>query len=106
MLYVSTDVELVLPNDSIGRSWKDVKSELEALGVVVSTQELSMEGMSPSEIDLLKFDVVVKSDPMPGSFYIQSEGKSVTLYYYDSASKPAVEVPVTGEKPDENSSTD
>lgn len=106
VLYVSTDVELVLPNDSIGRSWKDVKSELEALGVVVSTQELSMEGMSPSEIDLIKFDVVVKSDPMPGSFYIQSEGKSVTLYYYDSASKPAVEVPVTGEKPDENSSTD
>lgn len=88
VLVLSGSVELVIPSDIIGRSVSSVKTELEALGLNVVSEALSLEGMSSNEINLLSFDTVIRSNPMPGSWYVQTEGKNVVLYYYDLASKP------------------
>lgn len=39
--------------------------------------------MSPSEIETLKYNVVIRSNPMPGSYYIQTDSNVITLYYYE-----------------------
>lgn len=113
VLIVSSDLELVLPTDFVGRSVASVQSELEGLGVSVVSEVISVEGMSRSELLSLSYDVVIRSTPMPGSYYAQTEGKVVTLYYYDSASKPSEEVipeepenePKPEDKPDEKPET-
>lgn len=104
-LVISGDASLIIPSDIINRDINTVKSELEAQGVSVSLSAMSLSGLSASELAAISYDVVIKSDPMAGSFYKQSEGRVLTLYYYDSASKPS-EVVTPEEESNEVSTID
>lgn len=88
ILVVSSDKELVLPGDLIGKSIADAQTQLESLGVDVSTSELPTQGLSISELNSLSYGTVIRTNPMPGSYYIQNSGSSVTLYYYNENSRP------------------
>lgn len=88
ILVVSSDKELVLPGDLIGKSIADAQTQLESLGVEVSTSELPTQGLSISELNSLSYGTVIRTNPMPGSYYIQNSGSSVTLYYYNENSRP------------------
>lgn len=100
VLVVSGELSVILPSDMVGRDVQAVRTELVGLGLDVAVEALPMTGMSPSEIANLNFDVVVRSNPMPGSYYRQTEGRVVTLYYFDSSSKPN-DIVVPEEKPNE-----
>ncbi|CAM2795082.1 Stk1 family PASTA domain-containing Ser/Thr kinase [Erysipelothrix tonsillarum] len=88
ILVVSSDKELVLPGDLIGKSIADAQTQLESLGVEVSTSELPTQGLSISELNSLSYGTVIRTNPMPESYYIQNSGSSVTLYYYNENSRP------------------
>ncbi|MEG0727649.1 MAG: PASTA domain-containing protein, partial [Erysipelothrix sp.] len=94
-LVVSSKVETVLPNDLVGKSLDEASNQLTDLGVKVSRKELSQDGLSLSEINNLKYGVVVKTDPMPGSYYVQTDSSTVTLYYYTKKSEPDKSKPDT-----------
>ncbi|CAH2762827.1 Stk1 family PASTA domain-containing Ser/Thr kinase [Erysipelothrix amsterdamensis] len=101
VLVVSSDKELVLPGDLIGKSIADAKAQLEGLGVEVTTSELPTQNLSISELNGLSYGTVIRSNPMPGSYYIQNSGNSVTLYYYSESSRPKEEEDEKEEKPSE-----
>lgn len=82
-LYISSQVELVIPSDIIGQSVASAQAELIEKGLKVETEVLTQVGMSPSEIETLKYNVVIRSNPMPGSYYIQTDSNVITLYYYE-----------------------
>lgn len=81
-LYVSSQVEIVIPTDVIGKSVATAQAELIELGLKVETEVLSQVGMSLSEIEKLQYNVVIRSNPMPGSYYVQTDANVITLYYY------------------------
>lgn len=66
-------------NDSI----EDAKKKLEDLGAVVELKVLSTEGMNEEEILELKKCVVISQSVQSGTYYIQEEGKVITLSYYE-----------------------
>ncbi len=66
-------------NDSI----EDAKKKLEDLGAVVELKVLSTEGMNEEEILELKKGVVISQSVQSGTYYIQEEGKVITLSYYE-----------------------
>lgn len=101
-LVVSSKVETVLPNDLVGKSLDDASSQLTDLGVKVSRKELSQDGLSLSEIKNLKYGVVVRTDPMPGSYYVQTDSSSVTLYYYTKKAEPEKPEPDTENNNNDN----
>lgn len=105
ILVVSSDKELVLPGDLIGKSIADAQTQLESLGVEVSTSELPTQGLSISELNSLSYGTVIRTNPMPGSYYIQNSGSSVTLYYYNENSRPKDEEDEE-EKPKEEKPSD
>ncbi len=88
ILTVSSNIEMPIPSDILGRNVYEVEKELSAMGVHVRIEKLT----NPNIDDI--YDVVTHSNPIPGSYYIQSEGREVTLYYYDIKDKP-VEVKPT-----------
>lgn len=99
ILYVSSQVELVIPAEIIGQSVASAQASLIEKGLKVETEVLTQVGMSPSEIESLKFNVVIRSNPMPGSYYIQTDSNVITLYYYEEA---PVETPPETQTPDSN----
>ena len=88
VLYVSSETEMVVPNDIIGRNVHTVKAELEDKGIVVELSRLSLASYSEEELDRLSFDVVIRSTPNAGTYYVQSEGKALKLFFYDSNDRP------------------
>lgn len=99
-LVVSSQIEMVIPGDIVGKSVATVQAELIELGLKVETEVLSQAGMSSSEIAQLNYNVVIRSNPMPGSYYVQTDANVITLYYYvDETQAP----PVTPETPDPDS---
>lgn len=91
VLTVSSNIELPIPSDILGRNVYDVEKELTALGVHVRLEKVD----NPKIDDI--FDVVTQSNPIPGTYYVQSEGREVTLYYYDIKDKPDEEKPIIDE---------
>ncbi len=99
ILYVSSQVEIVVPSNIIGKSVAAAQASLIELGLKVETEVLSQVGMSPAEIAALKYDVVIRSNPMPGSYYVQTDANVITLYYYvltQEETPPETQTPDTG----------
>ena len=100
ILYVSSQVEIVVPSNIIGKSVAAAQASLIELGLKVETEVLSQVGMSPTEIAALKYDVVIRSNPMPGSYYVQTDANVITLYYYvltQEETPPETQTPDTGD---------
>lgn len=87
LLTIASEVEVLIP-DILGKDVLAVKESLEEQGVVVVLNELSMEGMSESKLDSLSYGVVIRSNPLPGTNYVQLENTRVTLDYYNEAKRP------------------
>lgn len=80
-LTIASNIELVLPN-LIGSDVDSARATLEDQGVVVNLVQRSTEGMSEEELESISYGVVLEMTPNQGSYYIQHEDASVTLYYY------------------------
>jgi len=80
-LVVSTYAEMVIPG-LIGVNIQDAKTMLEEMGAVVSLVKMSTEGLSEEELEELSYNEVININPSVGSFYIQTQGAKITLYYY------------------------
>lgn len=80
-LTIASNIELVLPN-LIGSDVDSARATLEDQGVVVNLVQRSTEGMSEEELESITYGVVLEMTPNQGSYYIQHEDASVTLYYY------------------------
>lgn len=104
LLIVSSAVEGVIPSNLIGMSLEEAKKSLSDLGMKSSVEKLSLEGLSLSELEALKYNLVTQTSPSPGSFYVQEEDNAVVLYYFDEKDKPVEEKPPEKpeEKPEEN----
>lgn len=98
-LTVSSKMQLLIP-DVTGKSVAAAKQELEALGIVTRTELLPQAGLSLAEIKELEYNVVKRTNPLAGSYYVQDEGSSVTLYYYEKMTNPEPETKPEPEKPD------
>lgn len=69
--------------DFVGRNVDELIKELEKKGIMAVRQRLSTDEMSEEEIAALEKNVVVKTDPVEGTDYIQKgEDTYITLYYY------------------------
>lgn len=90
VLVVASEVEIRVEY-YIGRSVMEVKTELENQGIVVVLNKLSFAGMSNSEIASVKTDTVMKTIPVAGSVYIQTENNEFIIEYYDSADQPVIQ---------------
>ena len=105
-LVVSGEIETVIPSDILGRNIIEVQKELESEGITVRTTRLDINDVSSSLLHTIVFDVVIRSNPGPGSFYVQTTDSVVELFYYDIASKPAPtpdpETPATPDPGTEN----
>lgn len=99
-LVVSGEKETIIPNNIIGMNILDAKQELEKDGISVKISKLNVSSVHSSLIDTLEYDVVVRSTPGAGSYYVQTSSSVVELFYYDIADKPAKEEPKPEEKPD------
>lgn len=67
----------------IGKPIQDAVNELESFGAKVETVKLSIENLTPEELEGIQLNVVIAQTPESGVYYIQSEGKVVTLTYYE-----------------------
>ena len=67
----------------IGMPIQDAVNGLKDLGAKVETVKLSTESLTPEELEGIQLNVVIAQTPDSGTYYIQSEGKVVTLTYYE-----------------------
>ena len=81
-LYYAPYLSVTIPDDVIGKPLNEAKTQLEQMGLKVDVRNRDTSGMSQSEIDDLKFGVVISCEPSPGSTYVQRENNYVVLYYY------------------------
>lgn len=99
VLVVSSDLEIFMPTDLIGKPVKTAEKMMSDLGAKVKTEKLTLDNLSLSELEKLEYGVVVRSNPMPGSYYVQENDSFVVLYYYDENDRPKEEP--EKEKPEE-----
>lgn len=99
-LTVSGEKETIIPSDILGKHVIAVKEILESDGITVVLTKLNVNDVPSSQIEDLKYDVVIRSTPGPGSYYVQSSGSVVELFYYDIADKPVDKEPEAPAKPD------
>lgn len=88
VLTISGEKEMIIPKDILGKPVLEVKQTLEASGITVSLSKLNVNNVPSSQVDTIQYDVVIRSTPGPGSYYVQSSGSVVELFYYDIADKP------------------
>ena len=100
ILVVSGEKETVIPNDILGRNIIEVQKELESEGISVKLTKLDINNVPSSLIHTIVYDVVIRSTPGPGSFYVQSADSVVELFYYDIASKPVEPEPKPDPEPE------
>lgn len=99
VLTVAKELEIQIPN--LNNAYvNDAKLQLENQGISVRLESLDMSRMSELQINQLNFGVVIKTDPMMGSTYIQKEDSYVTIYYYDEDEKPIFEKPQPQPQPE------
>lgn len=91
ILIISSAVEGVIPSNLIGMTLDQAKKSLDDLGMKSTVEKLSLEGLSLSELEALKYDLVTQTSPSPGSFYVQEDDNALILYYFDSKDKPKIE---------------
>lgn len=88
VLTISGEKEFIVPSDLLGKHIIAAKEILEADGIVVKLVKMNVGDVPSSQLDSLKYDVVIRSTPGPGSYYVQTSDSVVELHYYDIADKP------------------
>lgn len=104
ILNVSAEVQVVIPDSIIGKPLTEAQDILRELGILYRTEKLPPNGAKDIE-----YSVIIKSDPSPGSYYVQTNDQIVTLYYYDLNDKEPETVikPETGKpKPEDGAKPD
>ena len=79
---VAGEKEFVMIN-LVGEPIEEAQKTLTDLGAVVELEVLSTEGMSEEELLEIEKGVVITQSQEQGTYYIQSEGKVITLSYYE-----------------------
>lgn len=79
---VAGEKEFVMMN-LVGKPIEEAQKTLTDLGAVVELEVLSTEGMSEEELLEIEKGVVITQSQEQGTYYIQSEGKVITLSYYE-----------------------
>ena len=79
---VAGEKEFVMLN-YIGKPIQEAQEELKSLGAEVEVVKLSTANLTPEELEGIELNVVIDQTPESGVYYIQSEGKVVTLTYYE-----------------------
>ena len=79
---VAGEKEFVMMN-LVGKPIEEAQKALTDLGAVVELEVLSTEGMSEEELLEIEKGVVITQSQEQGTYYIQSEGKVITLSYYE-----------------------
>lgn len=79
---VAGEKEFVMMN-LVGKPVEEAQKTLTDLGAVVELEVLSTEGMSEEELLEIEKGVVITQSQEQGTYYIQSEGKVITLSYYE-----------------------
>ena len=87
---VSKELEIQIPNIN-NIDVTDAQKQLEAQGITVKLQKIDISNFTEGEINRINFNVVIKTDPMMGSTYIQTEDSYVTIFYYDRDDIPVFE---------------
>lgn len=72
----------VIPFNIVGMDVIQAKELLESMGAEVVLSQLDTSEMTQDQIDNLKVNVVIETLPVSGVAYTQSEGNTITLYYY------------------------
>jgi len=80
-LIVASPVEFLIPQ-IVGVNIVSAQAQLEALGAVVSLNQLSTDGMTESQKAKLVLGVVVSISPEPLTYYTQTSETYITLSYY------------------------
>lgn len=78
----ATPAEFVMI-DVLGLPIEAAKQQLEDLGAVVTFEVLSPTSLDPDEMELVDTGVVIEQSVERGTFYIQEEGASIVLRYYE-----------------------
>ncbi|NLW15301.1 MAG: Stk1 family PASTA domain-containing Ser/Thr kinase [Erysipelothrix sp.] len=93
---VAKELEIQIPNLN-NTNVEDAKKQLELQGIKVVLSKFDISKYTEFEISQLVFGVVIKTDPMMGSSYVQTETSVLTIYYYDKDDIPVFEPPVETE---------
>lgn len=81
-IVVTQSVNFIMP-DYIGKSIEEVKADLKSKGIEYPIEKkLFMDDLSDEEIANIQKGVVVKTDPVAGTNYVQTGNALITLYYY------------------------
>lgn len=79
---VAADLEVYMKN-YIGMDIHEAMKDLKSLGIEAELVPINFEGQGVG----LTFDVVNRTDPSAGVYYVQKPGEVVRVYYYDSEDK-------------------
>ena len=105
ILTVAKELEIQIPNLN-NIDIKDAKQQLENQGVKVKLESLDISHLTAFEITQINYGVVIKTDPMMGSTYVQKDDSVITIYYYDRndipEEKPEEEIPTEPEEGDQD----
>lgn len=105
ILTVAKELEIQIPNLN-NIDIQDAKQQLENQGVKVKLESLEISHLTAFEITQINYGVVIKTDPMMGSTYVQKDDSVITIYYYDRndipEEKPEEEIPTEPEEGDQD----
>ncbi len=105
ILTVAKELEIQIPNLN-NIDIQDAKQQLENQGVKVKLESLDISHLTAFEITQINYGVVIKTDPMMGSTYVQKDDSVITIYYYDRndipEEKPEEEIPTEPEEGDQD----
>ncbi len=79
---VAADLEVYMKN-YIGMDIHEAMKDLKSLGIEAELVPIPFDGQGVG----LTFDVVNRTDPSAGVYYVQKPGEVVKVYYYDSEDK-------------------
>ncbi len=105
ILTVAKELEIQIPNLN-NIDIQDAKQQLENQGVKVKLESLDISHLTAFEITQINYGVVIKTDPMMGSTYVQKDDSVITIYYYDRndipEEKPEEQIPTEPEEGDQD----
>ena len=89
-LIVSKPVEFVIP-DVIGSPIESAKAIIESRGGVVTLIPQNSDTLTDEEFVQISFETVIEVNPTVGSRYVQEEGNTVELKYWEKTDRVVVD---------------
>ncbi|MEI7667826.1 MAG: Stk1 family PASTA domain-containing Ser/Thr kinase [Erysipelotrichaceae bacterium] len=80
-LTIADNVQFIIPQ-VVNQNIDAAKLQLETLGAVVTLNVLPTDTLTPEQLALITYNVVVQINPNVGAYYIQYETSSIVLSYY------------------------